>query len=323
MAKDWYLTKRNPNITSGLEDSVMEHYAQSNFNDVLEIAFSDAVTLYSSDLSEQTSIKCVVQGGSPDSTLKSTEATVLCKIGTLKAGMYIYYDDAYWLVTSNPRNNKSYEKCVMNKCNWLLKWQDKNGNIIERWSVITSAAKYNNGEKVTNAIVVGSDQFLIQLPIDDASIYVNRGVKFFIDYNTENPTTYELTNPLNVINYYGENNGTTYWIAKETQYSPTETELELGVCNYVEPTTTTPTTVTLEGLDTIRVGIKGVYKVDGVTSFTITITGSVAFSKNVVDENTITLCVSDDDYIDEVFTINVIVDGNIVASKEVTVVDTF
>jgi hypothetical protein len=105
--KEWYLTDNyKPTVTSGYESDAISDFAQSNFADVLETAFSDAVLLYNHDLSECQEIRCVIQGNSADTYLKSMERVTLFPIGTVKAGMYIFFENRYWLITGYPSSNK-------------------------------------------------------------------------------------------------------------------------------------------------------------------------------------------------------------------------
>lgn len=108
--KEWYLTNPKPNLTSGYESDTISEYAESNFADVLETTFSDTVLLYNSSLTEYEEVQCVIQGNIADTQLKSMERTLLFPIGTVKAGMYVFFENCYWIIDGYPGNNKSYEK---------------------------------------------------------------------------------------------------------------------------------------------------------------------------------------------------------------------
>ena len=135
-----------------------------------------------------------------------------------------------------------------------------------------SASKYNDGTSGNNVIVLGSDQLSIKIPVDEESLKLKKSMskKFFIDNDSTNPTTYELTGTGNVSDTYG-GHGVTSWIVKECAYSPTADDLKYGVCNYIAPTTQSqPTTpengnetvdlfahITYAGSDNIRIGGNG------------------------------------------------------------------
>ena len=168
--KEWYMTGYSPNNVGGFESDAITDYAQSNFNDVMETTFSDTVILCNYDLSEQKTIQCVIQGNTADTRLKTMERQILCPIGILKAGMYILYHGNYWLITGRPDNNKSYEKCTLDLCQYKLRWQNAKGEIIDRWCNATSSSKYGNGETGNNVIVLTDDSLTLLLPNDDESL---------------------------------------------------------------------------------------------------------------------------------------------------------
>ena len=66
--------------------------------------------------------------------------TVLFKRGTIKTGMYVYFENRYWLVDGYPGNNGVFEKVTMVLCQYKLRWQNAAGEIIERWCNETSTS---------------------------------------------------------------------------------------------------------------------------------------------------------------------------------------
>lgn len=151
----------------------------------------------------------------------------------INIGDYIEWANSHWIVVTCDSDNEIYKDGKLNQCNYLLKWQNEQGKIIERWAVIQSASKYNDGTDGNNILTVGSDQLSIIIPLDKESIKLKKsmGVKFFIDNNKENPTAYELTGTGNVPDTY-DGHGITSWIVKECAYTASELDLKYGVCNY-------------------------------------------------------------------------------------------
>ena len=179
--KEWYLMDNHkPNVVSGYESDTIFDFAQSNFIDVLETTFSDTVLLCNSDLSDCREINCIIQGNSAETQLKSMDRIGLFPIGTVKAGMYIFFDNCYWIIDGYPSNNKSYEKATMKLCQYKLKWQNSNGDIIERWGNFSSASKYDDGEVAGKTIILSSDNLTLVLPNDDEVLYLG-GKRVFID----------------------------------------------------------------------------------------------------------------------------------------------
>ena len=59
----------------------------------------------------------------------------------LISGSIVEWMDNHWLITSKDYNNEVYTKCTMTQCNYLVRWIAADGNIIERWCVISDGTK--------------------------------------------------------------------------------------------------------------------------------------------------------------------------------------
>ena len=213
------------------------------------------------------------------------------------------------------------------------------GDIIERWAVIKSASKYNDGTYGNEIITLGSDQLSIIIPLDDEAKKLKKsmGKKFFIDNNTDDPTAYELTGTGNVPDTYN-GHGITSWIVKECAYSASEDDLKYGVCNYKDPTTIPPSpqnpdesvflSAKIIGKDTIRYGMERTYSVEFTDNENIE---DVNFKWNIVSDfciersdetkNPVKLYIEDDSAINKPFLLQVIVNDSVVAELEITVTD--
>ena len=112
--KEWYLlsSSTRPNEIGGFENQAFVDYKDDAFQEALTTDIATTVTIYNYDLSQSKNIRCIIQGNTGDTYLKSMERTVLVTIGTLKAGMYIYFENCYWLVTGYPGNNGIYENTI-------------------------------------------------------------------------------------------------------------------------------------------------------------------------------------------------------------------
>ena len=127
--KDWYLLTPNsrPNEIGGYENDSFLEYKADAFEESLQTDIACTVTLFNSDLSEARQMRCIIQDNTASTQLKSLERTILASIGSLKAGMYILFENRYWLITGYPGNNKIYEKATMVLCQHKLRWQDDTG----------------------------------------------------------------------------------------------------------------------------------------------------------------------------------------------------
>lgn len=123
--QEWYLMNSNtyPNEIGGFENNSFLEHKDDSFSEVMETEIATTVKLFSSDLSEFKQIRCIVQDNTSNTQLKSIERTILTHIGTLKAGMYVFFENRYWLISGYPGNNKIYEKATMILCQYKLRWQ--------------------------------------------------------------------------------------------------------------------------------------------------------------------------------------------------------
>lgn len=262
------------------------------------------------------------------------------------AGDVVEWANSHWLVVDCDFDDEIYRDGTLNQCNWLLKWQNEVGKIIERWAVVLNASKYNAGVYGNHTITLGTDQIIVRVPVDSETLKLKKSMakKFFIDYSTENPTTYELTGTANVIGTY-DSHGVTDWIFSERAYNATEDDLKYGVCNYHSPTAPSkpdiPTeppidetailNASISGKPELKLGLPRVYTVTFKDENGADVT-DIDFAWNVVsdfaveqtiDGNNIELFVDDDSLIGESFLLSVAVSDKVVAEIEITVVDMF
>lgn len=69
----------------------------------------------------------------------------------LKNGSLVLWNDQSWLVTEFDANNELYSRGVMQQCNYLLRWINVEGNIIERWSIVEDGTKL---ERISIYVIV-------------------------------------------------------------------------------------------------------------------------------------------------------------------------
>lgn len=259
----------------------------------------------------------------------------------INIGDYIEWANSHWIVTTCDSDDEIYRDGKLEQCNYLLKWQNELGEIIERWSIIKSASKYNDGTTSNDVLSLGSDQLSVIIPLDEEAIKLKKsmGKKFFIDSNKEDPTTYELTGTGNVPDTYN-GHGVTSWIVKECAYTATEDDLKYGVCNYKSVDTTPEenpdeTTVLTEDVKATISGNKNL-KVGYARTYTANFTDSegnvmddVDFSWNVVSDfevgqvvngNEIELLVEDEEFVDSSILLQIIIADNVVSEVEIIVV---
>ena len=335
--KEWYLltSETRPNSIGGYENDTFVDYKDDAFQEALQTDIATSVTLYSSDLSKSKEIRCIVQGNTADTQLKSLERVVLIPIGTLKAGMYIFFENRYWLVTGYPGNNKIYEKATIILCQYKLRWQDDSGNIIERWANFTSASKYDTGENGNQTIFLTSNNFTVWVPEDNDAFTLDKK-RVFIDRDAKNPTkVFEITRSDDVLYLFGEDHGGILsFIADKTELNLEVDRPDLGLCDYKEPTPlppepdeTTDLSAVISGKSNLINGFSRTYSVEFKDS-NGDIKQDVDFTWNVesdfdvqqtISGNQIELSVDDKSLIGSSFILQALVQDKVLSEFEITI----
>lgn len=117
-------------------------------------------------------------------------------------------------------------------CNWILKWQNNSGKILEYPCYDINATQYNSGETAKGKYTIGTAQHMLKLPCDENTLVLDSPRRFFLDKNKLNPTAYIVT----------QNDNTSYNIGKGivvltvAQYARDDKKdnLELGICDYID-----------------------------------------------------------------------------------------
>ena len=118
-------------------------------------------------------------------------------------------------------------------CNWMLKWQKKDGTILEYPCYDMNSTQYNSGEQYNRNFTVESSQHMITLPSDENTIELCSPQRFYLDKATINPMTYIVTQNDTTSHNYGKKG-----LVKVTVYAhPNNTETDrpdLGICDYID-----------------------------------------------------------------------------------------
>lgn len=118
-------------------------------------------------------------------------------------------------------------------CNWILKWQDKNGNILEYPCYDTNATQYNSGEQSNRLFTIGSSQHLIILPCDDNTVVLKHPQRFFLDKDHDHPTCFIVTQNDSTSYNYGKK-GIVRVTLYEDQHNLETDRIDLGICDYID-----------------------------------------------------------------------------------------
>lgn len=196
------------------------------------------------------------------------------------AGDLVEWAGAMWLIVSCDWDKEVYTYGKAQQCNYLLKWQNADAEVIERWSVVLSASKYNNGQLYNNVIVVGSNQLMVYLPNDSETLKLGSNKRVMVDFNTDTPKCYDVTRVDTVtMSYDGiaeptyNGKGCILLVLTETEINPDVDRIDLMLCDYINPNDIphpSPINITYSGSPSIRIG--------GRKTFTAETENEVVFS---------------------------------------------
>lgn len=70
----------------------------------------------------------------------------------LHHGGYVEWMDNHWLIIEKDANNELYTSAKMQQCNYLLKWIEEDGNIIERWCIVEDGTKLTRNDVLRDGL---------------------------------------------------------------------------------------------------------------------------------------------------------------------------
>ena len=150
--------------------------------------------------------------------------------------IYDIKEDEYLICTEAFNIDDIHYKGKFTLCNWMLKWQNKNGKILEYPCHDINSTQYNSGEQSNRNFTIGSSQHMLTLPSDENTIVLNTPQRFYLDKNTETPTSFIVTQNDTTSYNYGKKG-----LVKVTVYeypnNSSNDRPDLGICDYVDVNT--------------------------------------------------------------------------------------
>lgn len=148
----------------------------------------------------------------------------------------IIYDmdkDEYLICTEAFDIDSIYYEGKFTLCNWILKWQKKDGIILEYPCYDMNSTQYNSGEQSNRNFVIGSSQHMLTLPCDENTVELSTPQRFYLDKAKDNPTTFIVTQNDTTSHNYGKKG-----LVKVTVYehpnNPETDRPDLGICDYID-----------------------------------------------------------------------------------------
>ena len=262
----------------------------------------------------------------------------------IRIGEYLHdtKNNTYWLIYNSFNVNDVHFEGKMIQCNYLLKWQLSNGDIIKRWANIVSASKYDVGENGNNTIVLSSNNYTILIGYCEEGFELE-GKRVFIDMRPINPTkVFKITRSDDVLYNSGNTGMILSFIADKTEYSPDKDNQELRICDYIDPTSpfspqppepdgTTDLRCVISGNTNLKNGYRRTYTV----TFTDKDGNSVDWKevdyrwnvksdfdvKRAINNNKITISVNDESLIGDSFLLQVAIGETTISKIKVVIIE--
>lgn len=148
----------------------------------------------------------------------------------------VIYDsiaDEYFICTESFNINDVHWQGKLTLCNWILKWQNKNGDILEYPCHDINSTQYNSGEQSNKLYTIGSSQHMVTLPYDENTVVLKHPQRFFLDKDPEHPTSFQVTQNDNTSYNYGKK-GLVRITLFECPHNIETDRIDLGICNYID-----------------------------------------------------------------------------------------
>lgn len=260
----------------------------------------------------------------------------------VKIGDYFHdtKDNTYWLVSESFNENDIQYRGKMIQCNYQLRWQLSNGDIVSRWANIVSASKYDVGENGNSTIFLTSNNYTILIGFCEEGFELEEK-RVFIDRKSVPTKVFKITRYDDPLYDAGDTVGSLMsFVTDKTELDASRDNQELRICDYNStPSTPTPPplisdeiVVSISGSDTLRVGRKKSWKVDftdkdgnavNYTTFSWNVKADFNVAQTITD-NTIQLFIDDDSQADESFLLQILsVDETVLFEKEISIIEGF
>lgn len=122
---------------------------------------------------------------------------------TLVHGGLVDFADSKWLITELDANDEVYASGMMCRCNYLLKWLNRDGQVIEKWCVVEDGTKYLIGEQSEQVMTIGDARIAITIGKDADTVELSRGRRFLVDdMDSTTVLAYQITKSNKLFNIY-------------------------------------------------------------------------------------------------------------------------
>lgn len=148
----------------------------------------------------------------------------------------IIYDmkqDEYLICTESFNIDDIHFNGKFTLCNWILKWQKKDGTILEYPCYDMNSTQYNSGEQSNRNFTIGSSQHMITLPCDENTVELSTPQRFYLDKAKINSTTFIVTQNDTTSYNYGKKGLVKVTVMEYPNNTDTDRP-DLGICDYID-----------------------------------------------------------------------------------------
>lgn len=151
-------------------------------------------------------------------------------------GDYVFWEDCYWLISETDSENTVQYRGTIRQCNRLLKWQNEDGDIIERWCATDEKATNTQGISYSEIIDKVKTNYTLYLPLDKDTMKIRRYQRFIMDVDLDDPDTYVVTNRNVISSVYDpeQKHGVITIVLSQDERSQDHDNLDLQVADYKE-----------------------------------------------------------------------------------------
>ena len=150
--------------------------------------------------------------------------------------IYNSIEDEYFICTESFNIDGIHWQGKLTLCNWILRWQNEHGDILEYPCHDINTTQYNSGEQSNKQFTIGSSQHNIMLPYDENTVVLSSPKRFFLDRNTKNPTSFIVTQNDTTSYNYGKKGIVKVTLMECASNSKTD-RIDLGICDYFDKDT--------------------------------------------------------------------------------------
>ena len=150
----------------------------------------------------------------------------------------VIYDsihNEYMICTEVANINDIHYQGKFTICNWILKWQDAKGKIYKYPCQDLNSTQYNSGETANKTFTIGTSQHMLTLPCDENTVILESPMRFYLDKNPINPTSYIVTQNDTTSYNYGTKGLIKLTVSQFVGVAERDRP-DLGLCNYIDVT---------------------------------------------------------------------------------------